>query len=78
MAFDTVIFTKNSLDDVHIPIIFRGSIKIGILLLISRALFIQGYRLQIKMITDKVAPNEMIVNEDNTDSEKLLAKKDDE
>jgi len=46
--------------------------------LISRALFIQGYRLQIKMITDKVAPNEMIVNEDNTDSEKLLAKKDDE
>ena len=46
-----VIFTKNNIDDVHIPMIFKSSIPIGIMSLISRVIFVTSFILQMRMIT---------------------------
>ena len=43
LAFDMVMFTNYSLDDVHIPIIFRISLGYGITSFGTRALLIGSF-----------------------------------
>lgn len=43
LVFDMLVFTYYSLDEVHIPIVFRISVGVGIASIVSRALLIGSF-----------------------------------
>ena len=66
-----VIFTKNNIDDVHIPMIFKSRIPIGIMSLITRVIFVTSFIFQMRMITHQ---EKVVLPKEDEKKETLIVK----